>query len=168
MPRSSTAPIGDAWIERRRPSDHSSENPPLISTLVSRASAGFLLLAGIVLLFAPDVVLPRLVAGFPPTGAWIGAVLASALLGLGALTWLARSQLLGGIYGRPVVSANATFYFIAAIELLKVAGRREVSAALWVVAILVTAFACVYGWLLLRGPFERDFQASRNALGSER
>jgi hypothetical protein len=119
-----------------------------------------------VLLFAPDVVLPRLVAGFPPTGAWIGAVLASALLGLAALNWLARSQLLGGIYGRPVVAANSTFYFIAAIELLKVAGRRESSAALWIVAIVVAAFACVYGWLLLRGPVERDFQASRGSQGA--
>jgi hypothetical protein len=118
----------------------------------------------LLLLFASDVVLPRLVTGFPVSGAWVGQILAGALLALGWLNQLHQRALLGGIYGRPVVLANATFYLIAAIELVKVALRERGGAAV-VLAVVVATFACVYGWLLLRGPFERDFKASRESLG---
>lgn len=135
----------------------------MISTQVSRASAGLLFLGGAALLFAPDAVLPRLVPGFPAGGEWLGQLLAAALLGLAALDWLSRSTLLGGIYGRPVVLANTAFYFIAAMVLLRHAVGRDVPAALWIVAVPVALLAGVYGWLLLRGPAERDLQAYRRS-----
>ncbi|HEU0076918.1 MAG TPA: hypothetical protein VFQ76_04665, partial [Longimicrobiaceae bacterium] len=91
----------------------------MFSTQVSRASAGLLLAGGLALLFAPDVVLPRLVPGFPAGGVWLGQLLAAAWLALAALNWLSRAALLGGIYGRPVVLCNAAFYFIAALVLLR-------------------------------------------------
>ena len=135
----------------------------LLSSLISRASAALLLVAGIVLLFASDDVLPRLVSGFPESGAWVGQLLAAALLALGATNWLSRSQLLGGIYGRPVVMANAVFYFVAAMVTLRAAASGDVANSLWVVAAVVSLLAVVYGWLLFRGPLERDFQASRGS-----
>lgn len=133
----------------------------MIASSISRISAALLLIAGIVLLFAADDLLPRLVSGFPESGAWVGQLLAAALLALGAINWLNRSQLLGGIYGRPVVLANAAFYFIAATVTLRAAASGDTADALWLVAALVSPFAVAYGWLLFRGPFERDFQASR-------
>ncbi|MET0396307.1 MAG: hypothetical protein ABW277_05755 [Longimicrobiaceae bacterium] len=140
----------------------------MISTLVSRASAVLLLAGGLALLFAPDVVLPRLVPGFPAGGEWLGQLLAAALLGLAALDWLSRASLLGGIYGRPVVLANTAFYFVAAMALLRHAVGRDVPAALWVVAVPVALLAGVYGWLLLRGPAERDLQAYRRSRSGSR
>jgi hypothetical protein len=137
----------------------------LISSLVSRVSAALLLAGGLALLFAPDAILPRLVPGFPPAGAWLGQLLAAALLALAALDWLSRKALLGGIYGRPVVLANVAFYFIAALSLLRHILGRDVPAAFWAVAVPVAILAVVYGWLLLRGPAERDFQAHRRSLG---
>ena len=130
---------------------------------MSRASAGLLLAGGLALLFAPDVVLPRLVPGFPTGGAWLGQLLAAALLALAALDWLGRAALLGGIYGRPVVLGNLAFYFIAAMVLLRAGAGREVPPALWIVAVPVALLAGVYGWLLLRGPAERDLQAYRGS-----
>ncbi len=135
----------------------------MISTQVSRASAGLLLAGGLALLFAPDSVLPRLVPGFPPSGFWLGQLLAAAWLGLAALNWLSRRALLGGIYGRPVVMSNAAFYFIAAMALLRHVVGREVPAALWIVAAPVAVLAGVYAWLLFRGPAERDLQAYRGS-----
>ena len=118
------------------------------------------------LLFAADVVIPRLVPGFPASGAWLGQLLAAALLALAALDWLGRSQLLGGIYGRPIVFANSTFYFVGAMVAIREASRSG-GAAPWAAAVALTTFAVVYGWLLLRGPIERDFQASRRATGAD-
>jgi hypothetical protein len=135
----------------------------LISTAVSRASAGFLLLGGLALLFASDVILPRLVPGFPRAGAWLGQLLAAAWLAVGALNWLSRSSLLGGIYGRPVVLANLVLYFVATTVLSKIVVGRDAPPALRAAAVPIVVFAVVYGWLLFRGPLERDVDARRRA-----
>jgi hypothetical protein len=33
----------------------------------------------------------------------------------------------------------------------------------WLLLVPIAIFAVAYGWLLFRGPFERDFQAQRGA-----
>lgn len=135
----------------------------MISTHISRASAVFFLLSGLGLLFASDVILPRLIPTFPPSAVWLGQLLAAAWLALAALNWLNQSALLGGIYGRPVVVSNAACYFIAATVLLKIVTRQAAPAALWLFLVPVALFAAIYGWLLLRGPIERDFQLHRRS-----
>ncbi|MGH8190730.1 MAG: hypothetical protein ACREP2_04725, partial [Rhodanobacteraceae bacterium] len=67
----------------------------MISSVLSQVSALVLFVAGLALLFAPDVVLPAVVPGFPATGAWLGQLLAAAWLGIAALTWLQRRVVLG-------------------------------------------------------------------------
>ena len=131
----------------------------MISTLITRASAGVLSLGGLVLLFASDAVLPRLVPGFPPAGAWLGQLLGAAWLGVAALNWASQPALLGGIYGRPVALTNAALYFIAAMVLLKRVVRSDAPAVLWLILAPIALFAVIYVWLLFRGPFERDFQS---------
>jgi hypothetical protein len=134
---------------------------PLISTQVSRASAAVLLLGGIAFLFAPDVILPRLIPAFPVAGAWVGQLVAAAWLGVATLNWLSRSALLGGIYGRPVVLTNAVLYFVAAMVLLKLVTQSRVPVAVWLLALPAVVFAAIYTWLLFRGPLERDFDIHR-------
>jgi hypothetical protein len=135
----------------------------LISTRISRASAALLLLGGFALLFASDVILPRLIPAFPAEGAWLGQLLAAAWLAVAALNWLGQSTLLGGIYGRAMVLTNTALYFISAMVLLKIILRHDTPTALWLVAVPIVLFAVTYGWLLLRGPFERDFEMHRRA-----
>ncbi len=133
----------------------------MISSLISRLSAGFLALGGLVLLFAPDAILPRAVAAFPATATWIGQLIAAGWLALAALNWMSRSTLLGGIYGRPVVMANALFYFIGATTLVRVVLGPPHLVLLWWIAVPVAAFAGVYAWLLFRGPIGRDLGSAR-------
>jgi hypothetical protein len=113
-----------------------------------------LLLGGITLLFAPDVVLPALASGFPPTAVWIGQLLGAAWIGVAALNWLQRGAVLGGIYGRPVVLANLALYFISALSLLRVLLGGEAPRAVWLALAPAAGLAAVYGALLLRGPFD--------------
>jgi hypothetical protein len=130
------------------------------SSLITRASAAALLLGGLSLLFASDVLLPGLVAGFPPAAAWLGQLLGAAWLGLAALNWLHRGAVLGGIYGRPVVLANLVTYLIAALSLLKPLQGPLASPGLWLLAVPAMVLAIAYGALLFRGPFDlpRDTQ----------
>jgi hypothetical protein len=136
----------------------------LIGRLAGRVSAAVLLLGGIALLFAADVLLPVLApasgadAGARVGGArvagvtWIGQLLGAAWLGLAALNWLSRDARLGGIYGRPVVLANLVLYVVSALTMLR--ALPAVGVVGWVVAGPALALAVVYAALLLRGPFD--------------
>ena len=126
----------------------------VISSILSRSSAAVLLIGGTALLFAPDVLLPALVPGFPPAAAWLAQLLAAAWLGVAALNWLQRGTLLGGIYGRPVVLANLALYFISALSLLRALLRRAAPLTLWALLVPLALLAAAYGALLLRGPFD--------------
>jgi hypothetical protein len=131
------------------------------STLVSRASAAFLLIGGLSLLFAADTVLSRLDSDYPATAFWVGQLLGAAWLGVAALNWLTRSTLLGGIHGRPVVLANVVLHVISAMVILKAAQRAGFPPALSVVAIPALVLAIAYGLLLFRGPWPKDLSARR-------
>ena len=121
------------------------------------------MVGGLLFLFAADDILPRLIPAFPPSGAWLGQLLAAAWLGVALLNWFSRSTLLGGIYGRAVVTTNAVLYFVGAMSLLKIVTRPGTSPAVWLLAIPFVLFAAVYSWLLFRGPFERDFEMHHRA-----
>ncbi|MGH8124443.1 MAG: hypothetical protein ACREPK_01155 [Rhodanobacteraceae bacterium] len=125
----------------------------MISAVLSRISAVVLLVAGLVLLFAPDVVLPAIVSGFPVAAAWLGQLLAGAWLGVATLNWVQRSTTLGGIYGRPTVFANLVLYFISTLSLLRALVGHGAPPILWLAVAVGGALAAAYAALLLRGPF---------------
>jgi hypothetical protein len=129
-----------------------------LSAAVSRVSALFLGAMGFALVFASDTILPKLIPGFPAAGAWIGQLLGAAWLGVAALNWLSKSALLGGIYSRPIVSANVLLYFVAAMTLIKPMMRHDISVIGWIAFLPIVALAAVYMWLLFRGPSQRDLE----------
>jgi hypothetical protein len=125
----------------------------MVSSVLSRVSALTLLIAGVTLLFAPDVVLPAVVSGFPTAAAWLGQLLAGAWLGVAALNWLQRTTALGGIYGRPTVVANLALYFISTLSLLRALLNHAASPMLWFAVASGGVLAAAYFALLLHGPF---------------
>lgn len=129
------------------------------SGFLGRLSALLLGSAGLTLLFASDLILPRLLADFPLDGYWFGQLLGAAWIGFAALTWQSRGQLLGGIYGRPIVFASFVHWFVAASVLFSAARRSDVSTTLTMLAIVATLLAAGYGALLLKGPFPHDLRA---------
>ena len=124
----------------------------MTSRHISRASAVLLLVEGLALLFAPELVLARLVPGFPDDALWVGQLVAAGWLGIAALNWLSQSAKLGGIYGRPVVAANLATHFIGALVLIDAAASGGSSGWLWFLCAPSALLAAVYGWLLMRGP----------------
>jgi len=102
----------------------------VISSLISRSSAGAFAFGGLLMLFAPDLLLSALIPGFPPSGLWLGQLLGAAWLGLAWMNWVNRTVLIGGIYARAVVGANAVCYFVGATSLLTLAARGAQPAGL--------------------------------------
>jgi hypothetical protein len=126
----------------------------VISSVLSRTSAGLLLLGGVGLLFASDALLPRLAPGVPAAAAWLGQLLGAAWLGVASLNWLQRAARLGGIYGRPIVLANLVLYFVSALSLLRARLDGVAPPAAWPALAVAAAMAAAYAALLLRGPFD--------------
>ena len=139
----------------------------MISTRLLRTSALLLAMTGVILLFAADEILPWLAPGTPASAGWLGQVLGAALLALAWLDSLHQKSLLGGIYGRPILLPNVTFHLIASLSVLRAAIRPSASStALWVLGGALGLLAIAYGWLMLRGPLERDLVRYRADSGA--
>lgn len=106
------------------------------------------------MLFGADIVFPALVPGFPPSAAFIGQMIAGAWLAMASVNWFNRSQILGGIYGRPVVYANVVLWVVTVLGVVRSAMLPGASVWLWGIVVPAGVFACVYGVLMLRGPFD--------------
>jgi hypothetical protein len=128
----------------------------MTSSLLSRVSAALLLFGGVALLFAPDAILPRLIPGYPSDEGWFGQLLGAAWLAMAELNWLSRFTVLGGIYGRSVVSANMTLFLISAIAFWKATGRPEAGPAVWLPFAVTALLALAYAALMFKGPLPAD------------
>ncbi len=143
-PRAEAA--GDAAVgkfgERRVPATSSTR---LLMTL----SAVFAAALGVAASFAPQEILQH--AGVLPdrVSATIVQLAGALYLGFAILNWCAKGNMLGGIYGRPIVLANFAHFAIGAIVLLKVPGHADPGLLAGTAA--YSAFAAWFGYVLF-GP----------------
>jgi hypothetical protein len=120
--------------------------------LLMTASALFLGLLGLLGSFAPDGVLGWLDAPASPSLMLLVQVMGALYLGFAALDWMARGNLLGGIYGRPVVLANLLHFVSASLAILKLLAGAPELRALWPLAAGYALLAAGFGTLLFRHP----------------
>jgi hypothetical protein len=129
---------------------------PAFARLLMTASAVFLALLGLPCVFAPDVVLRRLV-GNTSTVAEIVVQLTGALyVGFAALNWMSRGSLMGGIYGRPVGVGNLLHFFSGGLAVVKVIPVIGAPAVAWPVCAGYLLFAVGFGLVVLRNPVARN------------
>ena len=113
------------------------------SSLILTASSILLFGAGGALLFAPTELAPD-------TPILMTQLLAGALVGFGAMNWMARSSSIGGIYGRAIVVGNLGMFTIGALSAIRVFfDERSTSSA--VIAAAALLFAVLFAILLTRG-----------------
>lgn len=130
------------------------------SRVLLSVTALVLALGGAALLFAPDVAAGalRIDSG---AGIWPWQVLAAAWLGLAALDWASRGSVVGGIYARPVASANFTHFLIVSLVLARVVLGGGQSAATWILFAVATMFALAFGQRLFFGAPEAELRQRR-------
>jgi hypothetical protein len=113
------------------------------------ASAVVLGVLGVGGSFLPQELLVAL--GVAPAGVLpvLVQVLAAALFGFAMVNWMARGNLIGGIYNRPVAIGNLAHFSMGAIALVKVvtAGQRQpiVLAITAVYLVFAICFWVLYG-----------------------
>lgn len=80
----------------------------------------------------------------------------SLYLGFAMLDWMARGNLIGGIYSRPVAVANFTHFAIGAMILVKLVAKGSAAPMLMVFAAAYLLFALTFAKVLFTHPAPKD------------
>jgi hypothetical protein len=79
-------------------------------------------------------------------------VVGALYLGFAMLNWMARANLIGGVYSRPVAMGNFVHFAVVAITLLKAIPGNSGSAPIIAGAAVYTAFAVWFGLVVFTHP----------------
>jgi hypothetical protein len=123
-------------------------SPRTVSALTLAFALGLLGL-GALFVFAPEEAGAALTGRGDPLAF---SLLGAALLGLGMVTWMTRRAPIGGIYGRPVLTANLAHFLVGGLALLRV--MLDGAGTGWPAALgaFYLAGAAFYGALLFSNP----------------
>ena len=116
------------------------------------ASSLFLGLFGLGATFAPDAVLIHVRAPVSPPLVVIVQALGALYLGFAMMNWMARGNVMGGIYSRPVAMGNLVHFMIAAIALVKLLTKHADLWPLWVTTVVYGAFAVGFAAVVFGSP----------------
>jgi len=115
-------------------------------------SAIFMAILGITASFLPQEIIAHFGSEPHPLAVLLVQIAAAMYLGFAILNWMARGNLIGGIYSRPVALGNFMHFAIVAVVLAKAVmaalGQTEIVAALVVYAL----FAVWFGVILFGSP----------------
>ena len=109
--------------------------------------------SGIVLTFAPDLIIGSL--GINPThvSVLLGQIIGGLYFGFAMLNWMTKESLIGGIYNRPVAVANLTHFMIAGLALAKASiSNTELPTLILIVSVAYVLLAILFGIILFRHP----------------
>ena len=123
------------------------------SRLLMSLSAAFLGLCGVAGLFLPQETAAFLASGADQFNVLVIQILSALYLGFAMLNWMARGNLIGGIYSRPVAVGNFTHFAIGAITLIKLAFKTEMHFLfILIFAVVYTLFAVSFGIVFMNNP----------------
>lgn len=120
------------------------------------ASALVMGIAGICFTFLPDEIINY--AGYTSTGlnSLSLQILGALYLAFAILNWMAKSNLIGGVYSKPVALGNFAHFFIAGITIIRSAFANETVVALWIGAIIYSIFAVTFGMVAFGNPIKKE------------
>jgi hypothetical protein len=116
------------------------------------ASAGAMLLIGLICSFAPAELLASLGALDSAPLRLLVQVTGSLYLAFAALNWMARENLIGGIYSRPLAVGNLLHFLMSGLAMVRVLADQPPSSVLWALTLVYICFAACFGVVLFRHP----------------
>lgn len=119
--------------------------------LLMISSALFLGLLGAGGSFFPEEILGFYVVDVNTMSVLFIKIAGALYLGFAILNWMARGNIIGGIYSRPVALGNFFHFTIIAITLLKLAVVGESKTLFITGASLYSVFAISFGYILFAG-----------------
>lgn len=127
--------------------------------ILMTASAALMGFMGFAALFLPQEILTSSGLNAIPILVLFIQVCGALLLGFGMLNWMARGNLLGGIYSRPVSVGNMVHYFVAGLALMK-GTIAHPGWPLWGLTVLYVAFAVSFAVVVFGNPMREKTPAA--------
>ena len=123
------------------------------SRLLMMASSLFMGIIGIILSFLPHETMDYFAIGTDKFTVQFLKILGAFYLGFAMLNWMAKSNLIGGIYSKPVAVGNFLHFSISAISLFRMLFRTETHFQIMlVIAIPYIIFAIAFGYVFMNNP----------------
>jgi len=114
-------------------------------------SAAIMGVAGILLTFLPEELLGYISSGEMNPLILILQILGALYFAFAILNWMARGNIIGGIYSRPIAIGNVSHFFIGSMALLN-SESKHYSVFIWVAGVVYLALAISFGFVLFRHP----------------
>jgi hypothetical protein len=112
------------------------------------ATAIVLGLAALALIFAPELVLARFAIEPAPAVLPLAQLYGAALFGLALTSWIARTMLLGGIYGKAVVAGGFGHSLVGVFALVHAVRAHSDNHFLWGTCAIYALLALAFGKLM--------------------
>ena len=121
-----------------------------MNTKVIMTSSSIVLGAtGVILTFAPDMVLQNLNIEITQTSLLLGQVIGGLYFGFS----MTKENLIGGIYNRPIAIANFTHFLIVGLAIIKkLVSDPGLPKTLWTAGIVYAVLGIVFIIILFRHP----------------
>lgn len=118
-----------------------------------QVSASVMLLAGIALTFAPQELLSLSgAADRPLTVVLILQATGALYMGFALLNWMAKDNLIGGIYSRPVALGNLLHFFVVTMTLVRALAAGTRTPGVIALTLVYTLLSTWFGLVVFRSP----------------
>lgn len=124
----------------------------MFTRLLLLFSALFLALLGVIGTFASSEALTFVGIDPTKTAVILLQITGGLFLGFAVLNWMSRNAPLGGIYSKPLASANLIHFTVVALMLLKEVFQHDLGNEFLGLSVLYTAFAAGFASTLFRDP----------------
>ncbi len=119
--------------------------------ILMTVSSFFMFAAGVIFSFFPQEVLKWAGENANPLIVLILQLVGALYLGFSMLNRMAKGNLLGGIYNRPIAIGNFTHFLVAGIALLKGASSFQ-HPYIWALAAVYAGFTLAFGLVIFTNP----------------
>lgn len=123
--------------------------------LLMSASSFYMGIVGIFFLFLPVEFLNFLDIASSFLHTLFIQVFGGLYIGFAVMNWMARGNLIGGIYSKPVAMGNFAHFFIGGLTLLKAAFSSPEIPLLWIIASIYGVFATLFALVSFGNPLSK-------------
>lgn len=118
------------------------------------ASAVFMGIAGLVLMFIPDEILYH----FGYNSSYLKTlplqITGALYFSFAVLNYMARGSIIGGIYSKPVSLGNFAHFFIGALTIIKASFEYRDISAFWIAGAVYSLFAILFALVSFGNPLK--------------
>jgi hypothetical protein len=111
---------------------------------------------GIAFSFLPQEIASYLGVDSTVVGQLMLQILGALYFAFGMINWMAKGNLIGGIYGRPLAVGNVVHFSMGTLVLVKALNSASVPGWLLVASMVYAVFAVLFAKVLFTHPIKTD------------